>query len=130
MSFTSARRAVESHFAANWSETPIAFENVAFDPPQDGRWVKLLLLHEQSEQASLGRPALRRFRGRILVYCFAPLGSGAQGANILADRAASLFEGAAIADHVLLPPEIAGSEEIDGAYRCEVAIPFWRDELV
>jgi len=130
MSFTSARRAVESFFAANWSETPIAFENVVFTPPEDGRWVKLMILNEQSEQAALGRPLLRRYRGRILIYCFAPPGGGAQAATELADRAAALFDGALIAGHVLLPPELAEDEEIDGAYRARVAIPFWRDELV
>ncbi|UUX51804.1 phage tail terminator-like protein [Nisaea acidiphila] len=130
MSFTSARRAVESFFAANWTETPIAFENVTFTPPEDGRWVKLMILNEQSEQAALGRPVLRRYRGRILVYCFAPAGGGAQAASLLADAAASLFDAAAIPGHVLLPPELAEDEEIDGAYRARVAIPFWRDELV
>ena len=133
MSFTSARRAVESYFGANWLLTPIAFENVAFTPPAtppgDGRWVKLMILHEQSEQAALGSPALHRYRGRILIYCFTALGGGAQQATALADAAAALFDGALIAGHVLLPPEITGDEDIDGAYRATVAIPFWRDEI-
>lgn len=130
MSFTSARRAVETFFAENWSETPIAFENVAFTPPEDRHWVKLMILNEQTEQAALGRPTLRRHRGRILVYCFAPLGAGAQAATTLADRVAALFDGAPITGHVLLPPELAEDKEIDGAYRARVAIPFWRDETV
>ena len=111
MSFTSARRAVESYFGANWLLTPIAFENVAFSPPEDGRWVKLMILHEQSEQAAMGSPALH------------------QQATALADAAAALFDGALIPAHVLLPPEITADEDIDGAYRAAVAIPFWRDEI-
>ncbi|WP_193173444.1 phage tail terminator-like protein [Nisaea nitritireducens] len=129
MSFTSARRAVESFFGANWLLTPIAFENVAFSPPEDGRWVKLMILHEQSEQAALGSPALHRYRGRIMIYCFTPLGGGAQQATALADAAAALFNDALIPAHVLLPPEITADEDIDGAYRAAVAIPFWRDEI-
>lgn len=129
MSFTSARRAVESFFTTNWLQTPIAFENVVFAPPDDGRWVKLMILHEQSEQAAIGRPALHRYRGRIVIYCFTPLGGGAQQATALADAAATLFDGALIAGHVLLPPEITADEDIDGAYRATVAIPFWRDEI-
>lgn len=129
MSFTSARRAVESYFGANWLLTPVAFENVAFSPPEDGRWVKLMILHEQSEQAALGSPALRRYRGRILIYCFTPPGGGAQQASLLADAAAALFDGAQVAGHVLLPPEISEDEDIDGAYRATLAIPFWRDEI-
>jgi hypothetical protein len=89
-----------------------------------------MILNEQSEQAALGSPVLRRYRGRILVYCFAPQGGGAQAATALADMVASLFDGALIAGHVLLPPELNEDEEIDGAYRARVAIPFWRDELV
>ena len=129
MSFTSARRAVESYFGANWLLTPIAFENVTFTPPEDGRWVKLMILHEQSEQAALGSPSLRRYRGRILIYCFTPLGGGGQQASLLADAAAELFDGALIGGHVLLPPEITEDEDIDGSYRATVAIPFWRDEI-
>ena len=55
MSFTSARRAVESYFGANWLLTPIAFENVAFTA---WGWalVKLIILHEQSEQAVCPQP--------------------------------------------------------------------------
>ena len=128
MSFTSARRAVESYFGANWLLTPIAFENVTFTPPDDGRWVKLMILHEQSEQAALGSPSLRRYRGRsdLLFY---PTWRWRAAGQPSRDAAAELFDGALIGGHVLLPPEITEDEDIDGSYRAAVAIPFWRDEI-
>ena len=43
MSFNAALQAVESHLAANWTATPIAYENVDFTPPT-GNWIKVMLI--------------------------------------------------------------------------------------
>lgn len=49
MSFKTARQAVESYFAANWTATSIAYENVAFTPPVGGKWVKILIAHSEKK---------------------------------------------------------------------------------
>lgn len=129
MSFTLARSAVESHFAANWTATPVAFENVPFAPPATGAWVKLLIVNEASETAGLGLPRLRRHRGRILVHCHVPAGAGAQEALRLADAAAALFRTAGLPGHVLLEPVADSDGEGPDGFQATLTVPFWRDEL-
>ena len=132
MSFNAALQAVESHLAANWTATPIAYENVDFTPPT-GNWIKVMLITEKSELLGLGATRLRRHTGRILLYCFVPVGDGAQAAMTLADSAIAVFDGANLAGFTLRTPRAVSDEDDDtqaSHFRALAVIPFWRDETV
>lgn len=132
MSFKSALQSVESHLAANWTNTPIAYENIDFTPPA-GSWIKVLLVTEKSSLIGIGATRLRRHAGRILLYCFVPTGDGAQAALELADDVIAVFEGASIGDLVLRTPRAVSDEEDDDQaahFRALAVIPFWRDETI
>jgi hypothetical protein len=46
MRHAEARAEIETRFAAVWTATPVAFENVAFEPPADGSaWVRLTVVN-------------------------------------------------------------------------------------
>lgn len=132
MSFNAALQAVESHLAANWTDTPIAYENVDFTPPT-GNWIKVMLITEKSELIGIGASRLRRHTGRILLYCFVPVGAGAQAAMSLTDDVIAVFDDANLSGFTLRTPRAVPDEDDDDQashFRAMAVIPFWRDETV
>lgn len=101
MTYEEARNAIQSYLDGNWVSTPpstIAYDNLAFTPPNGAPWIRLAIQNNIGFQAGLGG-SVRRFRrqGIALILVFVPEGSGPTQATQLAEEAVLLFEG------VLLP---------------------------
>ncbi len=75
-------------------DTHVDLDNEHFDPPDDA-WARVVVRHAVRGQESLGGVGLRKFEsvGTAIVQCFAPLESGAAGADTLAQVAMGIFEG-------------------------------------
>jgi len=131
MRHAEARAEIESRFAALWTATPVAFENVAFEPPADGSaWVRLAVVSDGAELASIGGPPRRwRCRGHVMVDLHVPAGGGSRAAFALADAALDLFAGWPASDLVFQPgsPEPGGGRGED--YRVAVVVPYRHDDL-
>ncbi len=129
MSYRETRSEIETWFAAAWTRTPIAWENVDIEPPDNAGWVRLSIESESADQIGFGSGRLVRHRGKILVSCRVPAGSGAQTAIALADEAIALLRTAPLSSHVLLGPTVSTSELEDQTFEALASVPFYRDEV-
>ena len=125
------RAAIESRFAALWDATPVAFENVGFEPPADGAaWVRLAVASDGAELASIGGPPRRwRCRGRVRLEVHTPAGAGSRQAYRLADAALDLFADWPPGDLVFLAGAPEAAVEACEVYRLPVVVPFRHDDL-
>jgi hypothetical protein len=126
MSFASERVDIETRFKLTWTGTPIAWENVAFNAPNNSAWVKLSVLNGNSKYRIIG--GLKRHSGLIVVQVFVPIDTGTSGARAFADSVISIFGDEKFSDVVC----DAGSIETIGTgdlwHQINVTIPYWRDE--
>lgn len=91
MSFEDERKAIEGRLEANWTTTPIRYENVPFKETS-APYVALFILNGEGQQASLGTPALRRWPGVIKVQVFVPRDTGTKLARTYADTIGAVFD--------------------------------------
>lgn len=103
--YEEARAALSAFARTSWlaalvvvslpSTTPIAYDNLNFDPPEDGStWARLNIQHITADRASLGSPDTCRFRreGLLSIQIFVPLGDGTLVADQIADSLVEAFE--------------------------------------
>lgn len=128
-----ARAAIESLFADRWTQTPIAYRNVAFAPPDDaGPWVLLSVEARETVQASFGG-ALRRFRcsGAVRVDIRTARGGGTAQACRLADAVSALFATASVPGLTFeaAGPVPGGDDDGDAYFSLPVEVPFRHDDF-
>ncbi len=123
--------AVEAYLRANWTTTPLRFENEATKRPVDEEtgavqaWVEVEIIGDQYDIASLGAgdPAEERWReeGDVLLFVLVPVGTGSRVARQHATALLELFRG------VELDPDIEFQElRILGGARDADDRNFWR----
>ena len=131
---TIANRICES---ARFSAAMVALENKPFDTAIDEPWVRLTVLHFDSEQETLGRVGNRQFlrSGSVVVQVFVPYGMGVHRAQQIAQEVRDLYEGVSLRV-IKMPDEppvetmrfFAGSTleiGLDGDfYQINVEVPF------
>lgn len=131
MTHDEARAAIESLFAAQWSATPIAFQNVGFAPPVDGSpWVRLAIENGGATQASFGGVP-RRFRitGSIRTEIHVEAGTGSATAFQLADGIGTLIAGADVAGLTFGAAGTMPGGEDGPDFELLVTVPFWHDDF-
>jgi hypothetical protein len=128
MGHAAIRGAVEAYLAASWSATPIAYDNVEFNPPVDGRYLSVTVDPGRTEVKGLGQPPLHRHEGQIVIRCMVPKGIGSAEALSMADQIAALFRHRTIGE----ARTRAASVSLEGGsfddYQATVSIPFWWEE--
>lgn len=131
MRHAEARAEIETRFAAHWVATPVAFENVAFEPPGDGGpWVRLVIVSDGAALASIGGPPRRwRCRGRMLLDIDVPGGTGSRGAIERADQALDLFANWPASELVFLAGSPGPALQLGERCRVTVTVPFRFDDL-
>lgn len=126
MSFSNERIAIENHFEEFWIDTPVAWENVTFNTPNNSAWVRLNVLNGSSAYRAIN--SLKRHLGLIIVQIFVPKDTGTNQGREYSDTVSAIFEGKKISDVVC---DVASIETIgtDSAWhQVNVTIPYWRDE--
>lgn len=89
--FEGERQAIEARLQANFSTTPIKYENQEFDPPDSTPWVALTILPGEGQQVSLGPGGLQRYAGVIQCDIYVPEKSGTKTARQHADSISAIF---------------------------------------
>ncbi len=91
-----ARGAIYGAFNTGWGTTSnFTFDDENFTPPAEETFARLAVRHNSRIQESLGGIGRRKFEsgGSAIIQCFAPLDTGAEGADTLAIVARNIFEG-------------------------------------
>lgn len=131
MRHAEVRAEIETRFAALWAATPVAYENVAFEPPADGAaWARLAVVSDGAELASVGGPPRRwRCHGRVVLDLHVPAGTGSRAALLLADQALDLFAAWPASELTFLPGAPEPATQLADRYRVVVTVPFRHDDL-
>jgi hypothetical protein len=135
-----AVEAIRQRMETNWTTTPIAWQNVAFDPdtpgggfPAGGPFVYFEVQTGSARYASIGDPGnnLHRYRGRILAYVLVPAQSGDVTALDYARQIGTVFRGQRFSGVRCRAAEIGGGETADDEgrwWRRSLAVAFEFDE--
>lgn len=131
--FDAIRRALTTHFLAEWGQTtPVALPNAAFTPPSAAPWVRLTILFANSERTLLtGDPATgTTTSGLLVLQVFVPEGTGDGGAMRLADTASGILHERtltiplAVQSLRLYTPRVNTIGPSGGWHQINVACPF------
>ena len=127
MSFVDERIAIEDRLENFWMFTPIDYENISFNQPNNTPWVRLNILNGATEYRALQYK--KRYNGIINVQIFVPIKSGTSIARQYADSVCSIFDSTTFETVVC---DVA-SVTIVGAdakwYQINVDTPYWRDSV-
>lgn len=93
MSYESEHNELRQRFETQWaSETPVAWPNVEFKPPEEDAWVRFTIVNADARQASFGDATnFHRHPGMVMVQVFTPVNRGDKEALQLADQVANIF---------------------------------------
>lgn len=139
MAWADAVSAIKARFTANWSETPICYQNGEaadgglFAPPPDGlsAWVYLEVLGAGGQLAGFGGGNhLLRHRGVIFVHVFVPVNSGTATAFTYADAVAAVFQATSFSGVRCSAASMDGGGSGDDKgnwFRVSVSVPFETD---
>ncbi|RUM97913.1 hypothetical protein EET67_09875 [Pseudaminobacter arsenicus] len=136
MSSATAFNTIEQYLKAQWTATPLVFENEPHDlPDQPAHWVFVEVFGDTFEQASIGADGrdanLWRETGQIYINVMTERDIGTGQARAYAEQLASLFRGLDIGTLTFGRSSIgAGEPGIgDGNYwRMTVTIDWERDQ--
>jgi hypothetical protein len=125
VSFETERTEIENHLEKYWLNTPVHWDNIAFNQPNNKPWIRLNILNGATEYRALQYK--KRYNGIINVQIFVPIKSGTNIARGYADDVCSIFD-STFFDTVYCD---VSSVTIVGAdakwYQINVDTPYWRD---
>lgn len=133
--------AIRARFKTSWTTTPIAWENMPFDPESPGGsfqaggpWVFFEVLGGGEELASIGDAggaSLYRQAGLIYAHIFVPTKSGVGDVDQYRTAIAALFRGKLFNGVQCMAPSYSEGEADDKGkwYRKTVSIPFQYDAV-
>lgn len=128
---------VEQRLDANWTATPVVFENEDFPTPDDpAAFVFVELYGDVFDQISIGGgdevgDNLWREAGSLLMHVMTPNGTGTRDARAFAKQLVDLFRGQEIGGVTFRDAAIGAGEpgENDGNYfRMTASVSWLRDE--
>ena len=130
--FKDTQKAIEARLKANYSTTPIKYENVNFREISTS-YVAIVVRSGEGTRITLGDEVpLTRFAGLIIIQCFSPEGGSTLPAMDLADEVALIFNEArfSVGNSGTIRCRVASAENlgvIDGWVQVNVTIPFNRE---
>lgn len=125
MSFADERAEIQNHLEVNWLDTPVAWQNITFTPPNNSEWIRLNILNGSTEYRAM--PLLKRYNGIINVQIFVPIKTGTSIARDYADKISDIFDSVTF-DNVVC--DVASVTEVGADakwYQINVDTPYWRD---
>lgn len=131
MSFSTERSVIHKHFADNWTETEVAYDNVEFEPQADASWVRIVIRNGEGNQADINDTApLFRYSGVVIVQVFVPIRKGTDNALKLADAVSDIFRRQQLNHGIVFrTPYVTNVGQTNEWYQINVSCPFWRDEF-
>jgi hypothetical protein len=97
MTTATAYSAIRAHLEANWTTTPLAWDNEEFAPTQDAAFVMVQVTGDQWDQMSIGAGDRLDNRweeeGELLLSVIVPTGTGTLLARQHAEALANIFRG-------------------------------------
>ena len=132
MSFADERQAIEARLTANWTTTPIQYDNVAFSAPADNKYISLVITNGSATQQELGATPMHRHIGVVTIQVFVPVEAGTNEARGYADTLAGVFRNAQFSagssgSILCRSPSITRVGVNNGLYQLNVAVPYQRD---
>lgn len=91
MSPEEIRVAVSAYLADNWTATPVAYPNQAFDPAGRDYWVRMTLLLGSPAIGELGVTGIGIRPGVLMLDVFGPIGEGTKQLSEYAGQLEALF---------------------------------------
>jgi hypothetical protein len=125
MSFVDERLSIENRLQEFWNYTPVAWENVDFDIPNNSDWIRLNILNGSSNYRAIDYK--KRHTGVILIQVFTPVNTGTNKVREYSDTIASIFDSRTFSDIVCDVASVQNIGADDGFHQVNVTIPFWRD---
>lgn len=128
MTYEAERTAIEARFQANWTTTPIKWENVPFEPGTASAFVEIRIATAASFQASLGSPALYRHNGVISINLRVRQNVGTTTAKGYIDSLCAIFRGQTFSSVTCRAPIVSVIGDLNGWYTYNISIPYYRDQ--
>jgi hypothetical protein len=124
MSYLQEKLDIEGYFEANWTHTPVVFENGV--PDQSSDWVRLSIQNGKAYQASMGDNPQFRYPGVVFVQIFTAKDVGSGRAIDLADKVEELFKNAIINGIQFRVPRVNKVPSNSENYQVNVSTAFYR----
>jgi len=128
VSFFQGQATTEQYFNDNWDHTPIAYDNVYFEPQAVDEWVRFTDSNAGGRQASLGDNPLYRYRGIVTIQVFVKPNTGAARYLELADFITGMFRSQRVSGVQFEVPRPVKVGDRDGWCQVNVLCPYYRDE--
>jgi len=129
MSYAAERQSIEQRFQQYWqTETPIAYQNVPFTPPEQTAWVRVHVLPGASGRIEMSNNPRFRCRGIIDVTIFLPLDTAVGRGDELVDTVVPIFRASQFDGITCRSADVAHQGVRNGWYQINVTIPYFRDE--
>lgn len=132
MSFDTLRENIEQRMVDNWTDSTVAYENVAFDPPDptsSAKWVRFTVINGESQTAEggiQGSTYKTRDTGTISLQIFVPQNTGTKKSRQLIDSFNTIFEHKRFSGVVTYSANITPVGVRDGWHQTNLTIPFRR----
>jgi hypothetical protein len=132
MSFDALRETLEQRMADNWSDSDVAYENIAFSPPSpssSAKWVRFTVINGESRTSEGGITSgnyKTRDTGLVSLQIFVPQNSGTKKSRQLIDSFNSIFEHKRFSGVVTYSASIVPVGVLDGWHQTNLTIPFRR----
>lgn len=126
MSFAAERQSIEERLFDNWLTTPIAYDNVDFDPPNASEWVRLSILNGSSTFTTMADN--KRHTGVIIVQLFGPKNNGTATLRGYADAISAIFSGVKFDDVDCDVASLSTVRTDKNWLQMNVSIPYFRNE--
>lgn len=90
MTIADISEVVESYFYSNWTQTPIAWQNVPFNADAE-EWVRFSHLPDTTQTEEIGEEAIGMREGVVIIQVFTKAGTGSRTGANLASQVEALF---------------------------------------
>lgn len=124
MSYFQEKLDIEEFFLANWTETPVYFENGEVGVELE--WVRLTVLSGRSKQVTMGDNPDFRHHGSVIVQIFTPPDQGSGRAVELADMVHNLFINRVLNGIQFSVPQIRKGPSTAERYQLNVSTDYHR----
>lgn len=102
MTTATAYSAIRTYLEAQWTATPLAWDNEAFDTPDDAAFVMVQITGDLWDQMTIGAGDRLDNRwqeeGELLLTVIVPTGTGSTTARTHAEALANIFRGLQLGD--------------------------------